>query len=965
MVAELLAVWGVKAAWSAFGPVLENLAKDVAKDAAKSYVGKCFGSVFSSKSDKTLIKATGQMIKELLDLLEYELGLDEDTEREELISMQRAAAAFLKQEAVQQAIVSLLKESQYQLDAAILAQAWRNVPDAPQLPDNFSWNRISKGFNRKAKEIRDSIPELKAVFAQELAMQTDKGVLDNLGPQPDFDLETYAEALLEKFGRPGSLALASIDLDGASYDAVRLWQVFVPQSAHECRDYRPQQLERPKGEEEREERLRPYFDQPPRPVLEACADQQLQRLVILGDPGSGKSSLLRFLALEWARESDPNRRALAPVPLLIELRDYHSKRRQAECSDNFLSYLHKAYSLHRFNQNALAALLQNSPSRFLLLLDGLDEIFDRQEREQVISDIHRFSNEYKAVRIIVTSRVVGYEAHRLRDAEFRDFMLQDFDAEQITQFLGRWHEVTFSFADKAEAERKRERLAKAINDSKPIALLAGNPLLLTLMAIINRNQELPRDRVRLYEKAAELLLQQWDTERYLQDFPGLSAEIDFRAKAAILRKVAVAMQTAVGKAANLIDGEQLIGLIEEYLREELRFGQARAAANALVRQLRERNFILCFVGGDSYAFVHRTFLEYFCAAEFVHQFEKKRSLSLDDLLALYDAHCREDDWQEVLRLICGQVDEQFAGKIIERLTGLVDLEKWDGETPLLELVLAVWCLSEVKNINLIDEILCGKLLLKVFDFFFIEEKTDSSYELFVAAKTVGERWPGKNIFQFDGLCPEQKKRPYSIYIRWFQLLAHIFRCRQWIEKFVNSENIELRILCISVIPQHWPDDETKQLLRERAVQDAHEDVRRAALEQLAEHWPDEETKQLLRERAAQDAHEDVRSSALKLLVEHWPDEEISLLLKKSISVVGIAASRHGKEHSHFGEIVFWRIPNVDLENWLNPRQPIPSEHIQKAAEAAGIAPDKIDEAVRSLSAHMGWDITKGSLAGKL
>ncbi len=73
MVVELLAAWGVKAAWSAFGPVLEDLAKDVAKDAAKSYVGKCFGSVFSAASREPLTKAAGRMVKELLDLLEYEI----------------------------------------------------------------------------------------------------------------------------------------------------------------------------------------------------------------------------------------------------------------------------------------------------------------------------------------------------------------------------------------------------------------------------------------------------------------------------------------------------------------------------------------------------------------------------------------------------------------------------------------------------------------------------------------------------------------------------------------------------------------------------------------------------------------------------------------------------------------------------------------------------------------------------
>ena len=103
-------------------------------------------------------------------------------------------------------------------------------------------------------------------------------------------------------------------------------------------------------------------------------------------------------------------------------------------------------------------------------------------------------------------------------------------------------------------------------------------------------------------------------------------------------------------------------MIEDYLQNELHFAQARAAARAVVDQLRQRNFILCFVGADSYAFVHRTFLEYFCAADFVHQFNVAKTLDIDGLIALFDQHCRDDEWREVLRLICGQIDETFVGR---------------------------------------------------------------------------------------------------------------------------------------------------------------------------------------------------------------------------------------------------------------------------------------------------------------
>ena len=68
-----------------------------------------------------------------------------------------------------------------------------------------------------------------------------------------------------------------------------------------------------------------------------------------------------------------------------------------------------------------------------------------------------------------------------------------------------------------------------------------------------------------------------------------------------------------GLKGNMIAGPNLESLIGDFLSAELHFDESRAAARAVVEHFRERNFILCFVGADSYAFVHRTFLEYFCA----------------------------------------------------------------------------------------------------------------------------------------------------------------------------------------------------------------------------------------------------------------------------------------------------------------------------------------------------------------
>lgn len=134
-----------------------------------------------------------------------------------------------------------------------------------------------------------------------------------------------------------------------------------------------------------------------------------------------------------------------------------------------------------------------------------------------------------------------------------------------------------------------------------------------------------------------------------------------------------------------------------------------------------------------------------------------------------------------------------------------------------------------------------------------------------------------------------------------------------------------------------------------------------ALQVLSERWPDQTTRILLHNCAVKDWDWLVRPVALQLLLEKWPDKTTQTLLTDRARVDGAAASVFGGQHSEFGRIVF--LGNAKALIWpppLNPREPISRDRIEQAAKKANIPIDKIDETVRSLSAHLGWDITKGS-----
>ena len=457
----------------------------------------------------------------------------------------------------------------------------------------------------------------------------------------------------------------------------------------------------------------------------------------------------------------------------------------------------------------LDRLLQR-PNTAVFFLDGLDEVFDPARREQVVNDIHRLSNEYPTAPIIVTSRVIGYKPQRLRDAEFRHFLLQDFEPEQVEAFLDHWHEQTFT--DPADRAFKRHRLARAIEESRAIAELAGNPLLLTMMAILNRNQELPRDRAELYQQAARVLLHQWDTERALESDPELKGMIGYPEKAEILRRVAWFMQSGrSGLAGNIIAREDLEALLQDYLKGTLNVPQPLGVARALVDQLRQRNFILCYLGGDSYAFVHRTFLEFFCASAIVQQFQREQSLSFEGLRdEIFGAHWADETWHEVLRLIAGMIDARF----VEQLITFLVARPAQDDHKYHHVFLAAQCFHEVRIpafLATVREPLTQALMpLLYFDFpFWYDERQETDLvdqRRSIRGKTV-------RLLARPGLLPN----PLN-----------------WLKDRANNDGEEdVREAAVRVLARGWrTDPDTLPFLKDRIRNDEHKYVLWAAVQEL-------------------------------------------------------------------------------------------------------------------------------------
>lgn len=603
-------------------------------------------------------------------------------------------------------------------DVDVLRETWLRL-DGEDLPEGFRWESVAAAYRRQVENQRIVDDTLRPMLQVDVLRQLRN---EARGAQPKGDLARYAARMRTKYKVLDLSHFVSPTVDEPRRGLL-LREAFVPQQVRDD----PPPVEVPRdllgrmirdGEwhgdgldrEERDEvaaarleRLQTsYLKRPAGPVLDVVAQPGSRKLVIIGDPGTGKSTLTRYLLLRALEEHGDAAKPLGGhLPLLIELRDFFAERAAGHC-DDFLAYCHflgkdQGYFL---DQTWLHRRLEAEPS--LVLFDGLDEIFDPIQRDKVAEAIVGFGHRYPSARVVVTSRPVGYRPRVLRDAGFRHVALDDLDDERIETFVRGWFGRLFD--DPKAAEQRIERVLGAARRSSSIRLLAGNPMLLTIMCLIAQLRELPRDRARFYEHAADVLCHHWDANRGLEAAGIPSGYIDLDDKRELLRGIAFRMQAAEGGlAGNFIHEDELKEDITGYL--ERRYSkppaEAKVATKALIHQLRERNYVLCLRGPRLYGFVHRTFLEYFCAAELVRRLQFDKTLTIEQLREDYFAeHWRDEAWAEPLRLICGMVSDRDAEVLIRYLATEAD-PGWRNKLqvqPPRHLELAVLCLAERREL---------------------------------------------------------------------------------------------------------------------------------------------------------------------------------------------------------------------------------------------------------------------------
>ncbi len=356
------------------------------------------------------------------------------------------------------------------------------------------------------------------------------------------------------------------------------------------------------------------------------------KLMVLGKPGAGKTTFLKYLAIQCiSGEFQANQ-----LPVFITLKDFAETHDQPD----LLKYINYLFGNFGVVDTQIVEILQQG--RALILLDGLDEVREKDSK-QVLEQIKNFSYQYPNNPFVITCRLAAqeYTFEKFTDVEIADVEVADFDDKQIQTFVTRWF--------LAKESDLAERFMKQLNSNLAIKELAASPLLLTLLCLaFEESGNFSTNRSELYKEGIDTLLKKWDTKRGIQR-DQVYKNLSLQRKEDLLSKIAL---TTFEKGDYFFKQKAAEQYITDYIRNlpdaNTESEALQLDSETLLRSIEAQHGLLVERAKGIYSFSHLTFHEYFTAREIVFGTQ-----ALDEKLQNLASHITEYRWREIFLLAVG------------------------------------------------------------------------------------------------------------------------------------------------------------------------------------------------------------------------------------------------------------------------------------------------------------------------
>lgn len=398
---------------------------------------------------------------------------------------------------------------------------------------------------------------------------------------------------------------------------------------------------------------------------------EYRMLLVIGDPGSGKTTLMKYYAL-CCLQNKQERLFGSQLPVRVfylPLRDLKT----SESGDCFsLPEQLSLWAGQRSNsieKEGFETWLRDKDTKSLVLFDGLDEISDLEKRKEACNWIDRAWSGFPNAYFVVTSRFTGYrkvEGVELSADHIRADVM-DFTSEQQEEFLSKWFTAAYLrelcpagmnpdqwlTRQKSDAKDRTKSIVEYLNKEKNKGLreLATIPMMLQIMAILWKERDfLPGNRLKLYSAALDYLLEYRDDRRKIP--PLLPADKARR----VLTPVSLWMQQDL--KADEVERQAM----HEKMQETLDTFDHPPTAKDFCRNLVDRAGLLADYGERDYVFRHKTFREYLAGIQLVEK-TKRTAGHIDSLVT----HFGEDWWNEPLKFFMSQADAEMFDQFMEQL----------------------------------------------------------------------------------------------------------------------------------------------------------------------------------------------------------------------------------------------------------------------------------------------------------